>query len=292
MMMNRMLPILFLTFAGALSLNAQQITYTNPVIPGFNPDPSICRVGEDYYLATSSFEYFPGVPIYHSKDLVHWQMIGHALDRPSQLNLDGVKCSAGIYAPTLRYQNGTFFMTTTLTGDAGNFIVTATHAAGPWSEPHWIEDAPGIDPSLFFDDDGKIYFCGTKGAERQLWPTHNNIWVQQLDTVQWKLVGPKIEVIDGSAFYKSNTRMDGGLETGMNNFEAPHLYKKEGRYYIILAHGGTGHNHAVSIWASDQVFGPYNSCPQNPILTHRDLSAHFPITATGHGDLIQTQQGE
>ena len=292
MMMNRMLPILFLAFAGAFSLNAQQITYTNPVIPGFNPDPSICRVGEDYYLATSSFEYFPGVPIYHSKDLVHWQMIGHALDRPSQLNLDGVKCSAGIYAPTLRYQNGTFFMTTTLTGDAGNFIVTATHAAGPWSEPHWIEDAPGIDPSLFFDDDGKIYFCGTKGAEHQLWPTHNNIWVQQLDTVQWKLVGPKIEVIDGSAFYKSNTRMDGGLETGMNNFEAPHLYKKEGRYYIILAHGGTGHNHAVSIWASDQVFGPYNSCPQNPILTHRDLSAHFPITATGHGDLIQTQQGE
>ncbi len=274
-----------------LSASAQEF-YTNPVIPGFNPDPSICRAGDDYYLATSSFEYFPGVPIYRSKDLVHWQMIGHALHRPSQLNLDNIKCSAGIYAPTLRYHDGTFYMVTTLTGGAGNFIVTATDPAGPWSEPHWIKDAPGIDPSLFFDDDGKVYFCGTFGAKNKVFPTHNNIWVQELDLRTWELVGPKVEVIDGSAFYKSNSRMDGGLETGVNNFEAPHIYKKGDKYYIILAHGGTSLNHAASVWSADHVFGPYKSCPSNPILTHRDLSPDFVFTSTGHADLIQTQTGE
>ncbi|GAF64825.1 xylan beta-1,5-xylosidase [Bacillus sp. TS-2] len=129
-------------------------TFSNPILPGFYPDPSICRVGEDYYLVTSTFEYFPGVPIFHSKDLINWEQIGHVLDRPSQLNLDGTPSSRGIYAPTIRYHNGIFYMITTFvvsqTGARKNFYVTAEKPEGPWSEPNWLKDAPGIDPSLFF----------------------------------------------------------------------------------------------------------------------------------------------
>lgn len=271
-------------------------SFRNPVIPGFNPDPSICRAGDDYYLATSSFEYFPGVPIYHSRDLIHWEMTGHALHRPSQLNLDSIASSGGIYAPTLRYHDGTFYMVTTLTGQGrkdrprGNFIVTAKNPAGPWSEPHWIEGAPGIDPSLLFDDDGKVYFCGNTSPQNKLWDKHRNIWVQELDIKSWKLVGNRVDILDGGQYYKKST-IDGGIENGVNNFEAPHIYKKDGMYYAMLAHGGTSLNHAVSIWRSRNIFGPYEMNPANPILTHRDLPKTFPITSTGHADIVQATDG-
>ena len=139
-------------------------TYRNPVIPGFYPDPSVCRVGEDFYLVNSSFEYFPGVPIWHSRDLIHWRQIGHVLTRRSQLELDGVKCSDGIYAPTIRFHDGTFYIITTwvCAGVYKNFYVTATNPAGPWSDPIWY-DQSGIDPSLLFDDDGKVYFQSNRG---------------------------------------------------------------------------------------------------------------------------------
>jgi len=133
-------------------------TFNNPVISGFYPDPSICRVGDDYYLVTSSFEYFPGVPIFHSKDLVHWEQIGYCLTRKSQLPLDKTRASGGIYAPTIRYNNGTFYMITTNVDGGGNFYVTAKKPEGPWSEPVWL-DNQGIDPSLFFDEDGTVYYC-------------------------------------------------------------------------------------------------------------------------------------
>src|SRR5512137_1679850 len=127
--------------------------FRNPILPGCYPDPSICRVGEDYYLVASTFEYFPGLPVFHSRDLIHWRQIGHVLDRPSQLNLDGVRASGGLYAPTLRHHAGTFYVVNTLVDglkERGNFIVTAADPAGPWSEPTWLNDAPGIDPSLLF----------------------------------------------------------------------------------------------------------------------------------------------
>jgi len=157
-------------------------TYRNPIIPGFYPDPSIYRVGEDYYLVTSTFEYFPGLPIFHSRDLVHWQQIGHVLDRPSQLPLDGVRPSGGLYAPTIRYHEGTFYVINTLvagTKESGNFIVTATDPAGPWSEPYWLKDAPGIDPSLLFEETDSItraWYCGNRippqgsGSASRPWP--------------------------------------------------------------------------------------------------------------------------
>ncbi len=134
--------------------------YTNPIIPGFHPDPSICRVGEDYFLVTSSFEYFPGVPLFHSRDLVHWRKIGHVLTRPSQLPADPWRPSGGIYAPTLRYHGGTFYMITTNTSTGGNFYVHTQDPYGEWSDPVWVKQG-GIDPSLFFDDDGRVYLTST-----------------------------------------------------------------------------------------------------------------------------------
>lgn len=134
----------------------------NPILEGFSPDPSICAVGEDFYLVTSTFSYFPGVPIYHSKDLVNWEQIGNILERESQVDLMGIEHSQGIFAPCIRYYEGIFYMITTNVPNGGNFIVTATEPSGPWSEPYFLKDAPGIDPSLFFDTDGRCYYVGTR----------------------------------------------------------------------------------------------------------------------------------
>ncbi|SFL67473.1 alpha-N-arabinofuranosidase [Gracilibacillus orientalis] len=259
-------------------------TYKNPIIPGFYPDPSICRVGDDYYLVTSSFEYFPGVPIFHSKDLVNWKQIGHVLDRPEQLNLDQTPNSRGIYAPTIRYHDGIFYMITTFVvskaGARRNFYVTATDPAGPWSDPHWLEDAPGIDPSLLFDDDGRVYYTGNrKPPSGQQYKKHNEIWLQELDLEKKQLVGPKYSLWDGAL---KNAHAQ----------EAPHLYKIDGWYYLIIAEGGTGHTHAVTIARSKEVTGPYEMTETNPILTHRHLGNHHPIVNVGHADIVKTQHGD
>ncbi|SER28870.1 alpha-N-arabinofuranosidase [Gracilibacillus ureilyticus] len=259
-------------------------TYKNPIIPGFYPDPSICRVGEDYYLVTSSFEYFPGVPIFHSKDLVNWKQIGHVLDRPEQLNLDQTPNSRGIYAPTIRYNDGIFYMITTFvvsqTGARRNFYVTATDPAGPWSDPNWLEDAPGIDPSLLFDDDGKVYYTGNrKPPEGPKYKKHNEIWLQELDLEKKQLVGPKYSLWDGAL---KNAHAQ----------EAPHLYKINGWYYLIIAEGGTGHTHAVTIARSQNVTGPYEMTETNPILTHRHLGNNHPIVNVGHADIVETHNGD
>lgn len=257
--------------------------FTNPILSGFYPDPSICRVDEDYYLVTSTFEYFPGLPIFHSRDLVNWRQIGHVLDRPSQLNLDKIRPSGGLYAPTLRYHDGVFYVINTLVDgieDSGNFIVTATDPAGPWSEPYWLEDAPGIDPSLFFDDDGRVWYCGNRtpeGGEKH--HGDREIWLQELDLETMQLTGPTYAIWDGA------------LKQAVHP-EAPHIYKIDGMYYLLIAEGGTAHDHAITIARSESITGPYKGHLRNPILTHRHLGLNHPITSTGHGDLIQTQNGE
>lgn len=255
-------------------------TYTNPILPGFYPDPSICRVGEDYYLVTSSFSYFPGVPIFHSRDLVNWRQLGHVLDRPSQLDLDGVGHSHGIFAPTIRYFNGVFYIITTNVTKGGNFIVTAKDPAGPWSDPCWLDDAPGIDPSLFFDDDGKAYYIGTNevpgGGQ---YYGDNEIWLRELDLDNMALTGPRYGLWRGA----------------MKNAiwpEGPHLYKINGMYYLMIAEGGTDYHHSVTIARSAKLTGPYEGNPGNPILTHRHLGRNYPIVNTGHADLVETQNGE
>lgn len=259
-------------------------TFRNPIIPGFNPDPSVCRAGEDYYLVTSTFEYFPGVPVYHSKDLVNWRLIGHALDRPSQLDLDGTPCSKGIYAATIRYRQGVFYVVTTFvesaTGLRRNFYVTADNPAGPWSDPVWLPDAPGIDSSLFFDDDGRCYITANRvPPEGPLYPKHVEIWMQELDLEKKALTGPKYSLWDGALKF-------------IHAQEAPHLYKLNGYYYLIIAEGGTGHTHSVTVARSESVTGPYEGAKTNPILTHRHLGRSFPIVNVGHADIVETQNGE
>lgn len=243
-------------------------TFSNPILPGFHPDPSICRVGDDYYLVNSSFEYFPGVPIFHSQDLVHWEPIGHVLTRKSQLNLDHARASGGIYAPTLRWHNGTFYLITTLVDRGGNFFVTATNAAGPWSEPVWI-DASGIDPSLLFDDDGAVYYTRHEGMG------DGSIAQAKLDVRSGKLDGPLRNIWRGT----------GGVWP-----EGPHLYKIHGKYYLMIAEGGTSYGHSITMARSDSPWGPFEADPKNPVLTHRDQPA-LPIQALGHGDLVETPDG-
>lgn len=255
--------------------------YNNPILPGFYPDPSICRVGNDYYLVNSSFDYFPGVPIFHSTDLVHWTQIGNILDRQSQLPLDNDNfAGGGIYAPTLRYHDGTFYMITTNIGSAnGNFIVTATDPAGPWSEPICL-GSEGIDPSLFFDDDGKCYYHGTKGRREGVrFFGDQEIYVQELDLNTMKLKGESWPIWHGAL-------------RDVEWAEGPHIYKKDGWYYLMISEAGTGHMHCVTMARSRNIREPFSGYKGNPILTHRHLGINYPIVNVGHPDIVETANGE
>lgn len=252
----------------------------NPILSGFYPDPSICRVGEDFYLVNSSFAYFPGVPIWHSKNLAEWKQIGNILDRNSQIPLKKSGHSGGIFAPTIRYYDGIYYMITTNVSGGGNFIVTATRPEGPWSEPYFLgPEAIGIDPSLFIDEDGTCYYVGTRpNPEGVRYNGDWEIWVQKLDLVTLQLVG------------KSYAIWKGALKDVIWP-EGPHLYKKDDYYYLMIAEGGTGPNHAVTVARSKQVYGPYENNPNNPILTHRHLGKDYPIIYVGHADLVDDTQG-
>lgn len=260
-------------------LDDSSVTFKNPILPGYHPDPSICRVNDDYYMAVSSFVWYPGVPIYHSKDLVNWELIGHVIDRPDMIKMHNLGDNDGIYAPTLRYHNGTFYMITTAVKSGENFYVTATDPRGPWSDPIWLEGAPGIDPSLFWDDDGKCYYTGNAWNIAQEWKSQCGIWMQELDLEQGKLVGERKILTYGHANNAAYT-------------EAPHLYKINGKYVLIVAEGGTEYNHSVTVHHSNSLWGPYVASKTNPIMTHRHLGKDYPIQATGHTDLIQTQHGD
>jgi alpha-N-arabinofuranosidase len=234
---------------------AANITYHNPIIPGFWSDPSVCRVGEDYYLVNSTFEYFPGVPVFHSKDLVNWELIGYCIDRETQLPR-----GLNIFATTIRYHEGTFYMITTNIGAEGNFYVTSKNPAGPWSDPIMIQ-AQGIDPDLFFDDDGKAYVISSTFV------------LFEIDLTTGKFFSDGIKVWNG---------------TGGRYPEGPHIYKKDGFYYIIAAEGGTEEAHMETIARSKNIWGPYNPNPSNPILTHCNAAGQGnPLEGLGHADIIQ-----
>jgi beta-xylosidase len=237
---------------------------SNPIIPGFHPDPTVCRVGDDYYLACSSFEYFPGVPVFHSRDLVNWTQIGNALDRPEQLLLPlDSPSSAGVYAPTLRHHDGVFHLIVTNVSGYGNLLVTATDPAGPWSDPVRLPDVPGIDPDLAWDEDGTCW-CTCAGV-RQV----------RLDPTTGKVTGEPEDVWSGSP--------------GARYPEAPHLYHIGEHWYLMIAEGGTERAHAVSIARGTSPNGPFEPCPHNPILTHR--GREHPVQNTGHADLVQGPDG-
>jgi len=249
-------------------------SYRNPIIPGFHPDPSLVRVGEDYYLVTSTFEFFPGVPVHHSRDLVHWELIGNVLTRDSQLPLAGVRPSGGIFAPTIRYHDGTYYMITTNVTGGGNFFVTATDPAGPWSEPVWIREQGGIDSSLFFDEGGTVYLTSTGGAPGTSGPS--GIYQSTIDLETGKLLSPPRHIWTG---------------TGGRYPEGPHLYRIGGRYYLMISEGGTEYGHMVTIARSDSPWGPFEPCPRNPILTHRNTRMDVPLQGTGHAELFEDHEG-
>ncbi|MFE0521800.1 glycoside hydrolase family 43 protein [Streptomyces sp. NPDC058954] len=239
-------------------------TVSNPVIPGFHPDPSICRVGEDYYLACSSFEYFPGVPVFHSRDLVHWTQIGNALDRPGQLRLPlDSPSSGGIYAPTLRHHDGRFWLIVTNVSADGNLLVTATDPAGPWSDPVLLPGVRGIDPDLAWDEDGTCW-CTVAGVSQI-----------RLDPTTGETSGPARGLWSGMPGAKAP--------------EAPHLYRIGDYWYLLIAEGGTERCHGVSIARSRGPEGPFEPCPANPVLTHRGTD--HPVQNTGHADLVQAPDG-
>lgn len=238
--------------------------FDNPVIPGFSPDPSICRAGDDYYLATSSFEYVPGVPLWHSRDLVHWRLIGHALERPEQLDLpESTGSSGGVYAPTLRYHDGRFWMITTVVGGAGTILVTATDPAGPWSDPVTV-DVPGIDPDLAWDEDGTCWCVFS----------HAGIQGVRIDPGTGERLGEPVALWSGS---------------GLQYPEGPHLYHVGDWWYLLLSEGGTERGHAMSVARARALPGPFEPHPANPVLSHR--STDHPVQNTGHGDLVQAGDG-
>lgn len=250
----------------------------NPILPGCYPDPSICRVGEDYYLVTSTFEYFPGLPVFHSTDLAHWEPLGHVIDRAGQLDYSGIASSGGLYAPTIRHHDGRFWVICTLVDPAdpnrgGDFLVTATDPAGPWSDPVWL-DAGGIDPSILFDHDGRAWLHGTRLAAEPLWHDQTEVWVRELDLDTMTLVGPETVIWHGAML-------------GVVWAEAPHLYRVDDTYYLLAAEGGTEFHHSVCVARSASVTGPYESNRSNPVLTHRHLGHDVDVVGVGHADLVQ-----
>ena len=254
---------------------------TNPILKGFNPDPSIIRVGEDYYIATSSFEWFPGVQIHHSKDLINWKVVSHPLNQVSQLDMRGVPDSCGVWAPCLSYENGIFYLVYSnvksfagVWKDTPNFLVMTDDILGDWSEPIFL-NARGFDGSLFHDDDGKKYYLSML-VDHRGGKLFGGIILQEYSTKKKKLIGPVHPIFNGT-------------ELGIT--EGPHLYKKDGFYYLITAEGGTEYGHAVSIARSKNILGPYEVHPECQIISTRWNPDH-PLQKCGHGDLVETVDGE
>ncbi|WP_341675285.1 glycoside hydrolase family 43 protein [Niveibacterium sp. SC-1] len=256
----------------------------NPVLPGFHPDPSILRVGEDYYLATSTFEWWPGVRIHHSRDLVHWQHHSYVLTRESQLAMRGNPNSAGIWAPCLTHAHGQFWLIFTnvrsFTGaykDTHNYLVTAPSLDGPWSEPVYLNSS-GFDPSLFHDDDGRTWLANMEWSFCKGTNPFSGILLQEYDRDAQRLVGPIHRIFEG---------------TSLGRVEGPHVYKREGYYYLMTAEGGTGYEHAVTVARSRSLTGPYElpTTVQHPLLTADGKSAGA-LQRAGHGCLVDTPAGE
>ena len=261
----------------------------NPILPGWYSDPSFCTNGEgDYFLVTSTFSYFPGVPIFHSRDLVNWKQIGHVLDRPSQLTgLDRQHTSGGIFAPDIKYNpaNRTYYMITTNVG-TGSFLVKTQDPFGSWSEPILLPQVQGIDPSLFFDDDGKAYIVNNDGAPggKAEYDGHCTIRIVEYDVENDCTIGERKIIVNK------------GVDPSANPvwIEGPHLYKIDGKYFLMCAEGGTEERHSEVIFRSDSPMGPYKPWDRNPILTQRHLAEGRwdAVTCTGHADIIQTPEGE
>ena len=268
---------------------ADTTTIVNPLLPGCYPDPSICRVGNDYYLVNSSFAFFPAVPIWHSTDLRSWRRLGYVLNRPSQLRLrEGLRISGGIYAPDIKFNphDSLFYLITTDVEGRGTFFVTTDDPKrGSWSDPTYLHDVGGIDPSLFFDADGKAYVLNNDApAGNPLYDGHRAIWIREFDWKNGRTVGEQKVVVNGGVDISKKPVW----------IEGPHLYHINGKYYLMAAEGGTSVNHTEVVFSSDSPFGPFEPCAINPILTQKGLPGDRPnpVTCAGHADLVQTPDGD
>ncbi len=253
----------------------------NPVLRGFNPDPSVVRVGKDYYIATSTFEWFPGIQIHHSTDLVNWELLTHPLNRTSQLDMLGVPDSCGVWAPCLTYCNETFYLVFSnvrsfdgVWKDTPNYLVTADSVAGEWSEPIFLNSS-GFDGSLFHDDNGKKWYTSMLVDHRK-GKFFGGIILQEYDDALKKIAGPVYHIFEGTALGKT---------------EGPHIYKKDGFYYLLLAEGGTEYGHAITLARSEHLTGPYEVHPTNPLVSSRD-NPQLALQKAGHGDMFQTPDGD
>ncbi len=276
-------------YTGHDAINAKRAPtsgeFLNPILAGFYPDPALTRVGSDYYIVNSTFTYFPGIPVFHSRDLVNWSQIGNVISRPSQLNFDSLGISRGVFAPTIEYHNGTYYVFNTCVDCGGNFVVTASRPEGPYSDPVWLRDVDGIDPSVFFDDDGKAYVLNN-GAPigTPLYDGHRAIWIQEFDAKTLRTFGERTLIVNGGV----------DLSRKPIWIEGPHLFRKDGWYYLTAAEGGTAEGHSQVVLRSKAVRGPYTPYAGNPILTQRHLPRDraFPVTSTGHANLVETTNGE
>ncbi len=260
-----------------------------PLLPGCYPDPSVVRVGDDYYMVNSSFAFYPGVPLWHSTDLRNWERLGYVLNRREQLDLpDSLRISGGIYAPDISYNphNGTFYMITTLVDNGGNFYVTTTDPKkGEWSDPVWLPEVGGIDPSFLFDRDGKAYIVNNDAPDGEaLYEGHRAIHIHDFDWQTGKVTGESQVIVNGGV----------NIDEKPVWIEGPHLYNVDGKYFLMCAEGGTGPDHREVIFESDSPKGPFRPCRINPILTQKDLDPSRPdaVTCAGHADLVEDKNGK
>ncbi|SKC64497.1 alpha-N-arabinofuranosidase [Ohtaekwangia koreensis] len=279
----------FMITVAALCLYAgkgatQSTTVTNPVLAGFYPDPSVVKVGSDYYLINSTFAYFPGIPVFHSNDLKNWKQVGNVINRPSQMNFMGHRMTRGLFAPAIEHHNGIYYVTCTLIDRGGNFVVTAKDPAGPWSDPVWLPEVRGIDPSLYFDA-GKAYVVYNSDApdNKPLYPGHRTLRMYAFDYVNLKVTGEEKILVNGGVDISKKPVW----------IEGPHFIKRNGWYYLYAAEGGTSVNHSEVVLRSRSMEGPFIPYEGNPILTQRHLPADrkHPITSAGHAQFVEGPDG-
>lgn len=244
----------------------------NPILKGFYPDPSICKVGSTYYMVHSSFNYFPGIPIFKSNDLCHWKLIGYALNRESQVNLDSLTQNQGIYASNIYFYDGIFYIISTNVGHGGNFVISTNDPEGEWSDPTFLP-TDGIDPSLYFEGN-KCYYIGTRACKNSRYMGDGEIYLCELNIETKQMISDPIVLWKGA--FKDSVWQEG-----------PHLYKRNDWYYLLISEGGTEYFHCLTIARSKNITGPYESNQANPILTHRHLGRNYPIANVGHADFIE-----
>lgn len=264
---------------------AQSTTLVNPILAGFYPDPSVTKVGSDYYLINSTFSYFPGLPVFHSTDLKNWKQIGNVISRPSQMNFMGHRMTRGLFAPAISYHDGTYYVTCTLIDRGGNFVVTAKNPAGPWSDPIWLPEVKGIDPSLYFDDNKAYIVYNSDAPDRKpLYSGHRTIRMYEFDPVNLKVVGEEKILVNGGVDISKKPVW----------IEGPHFIKVNDWYYLYAAEGGTSVNHSEVVFRSKSVWGSFIPYEHNPILTQRDLPADrkHPVTSTGHAQFVEGPDGK